>query len=110
MSVSYIETIFIGVADLEQAKNWYLPVIGAPQYCSDQIAVYETGETLFVLSVQKEGSERPVVNFQGKELEKLWQHLLALGYEVNDLKNYEDFKTFELTDPFGNRLGFINHQ
>ncbi|MBG9795855.1 hypothetical protein ABD76_26795 [Paenibacillus dendritiformis] len=107
--IERIDTVFVRVPDLEEAKTWYMEVLGlALKWENDHIAVLGLGETPLTLLKTEASSFRPAAeaafNFYVKDAEAAHRHLRAAGVEVSAVEEGDGVKWFSFQDHCGNRL------
>lgn len=110
-----VKTVIYHVSDLPRAKEWYARAFGVqpyfdePFYVGFNIAGFELGLDPDT-SASSPGNS--VVAYWGvKDIAAEYERLLALGAtkkgEIKDVG--EGLMVAEVTDPFGNVLGLIQH-
>jgi len=106
-------TIGIPVRDLERSIAWYRAAfsLGEPdQVPMEGLAEYDLGAFWLQLAAAPDqaGGQGISVNISVADAADVRQDLIGKGVSVSELQRYEGVvEFFELTDPDGNRIGFV---
>jgi catechol 2,3-dioxygenase-like lactoylglutathione lyase family enzyme len=106
-------TVGIPVRDIDRATEWYRAALslGEPdQIPLDGLVEFDLGPFWLQLATAPElaGREGITVNISVADATELRRALESRGLTVSDMQRFEGVvEFFELTDPDGNKIGFV---
>ncbi len=106
-------TVGIPVRDLDRAISWYQSAfeLGEPdQIPMEGLAEFDLGAFWLQLALAPElaGRDGISVNISVKDASAQQQNFVQRGLTVTELQRFEGVvEYFELTDPDGNKIGFV---
>lgn len=106
-----VGAIFVPVADIEAARDWYVELLGyptVPEILFGHLAVFVLGEQSSDLVLDSkiyradEHRSTPLFHFNAGNAEQAREHVRAIGaIEVSDIQHNQ---WFTFADPYGNVL------
>jgi catechol 2,3-dioxygenase-like lactoylglutathione lyase family enzyme len=102
----------------DRARRFYADLLGLrelrkpPNLAVDGGAWFECGELMVHLGVEDDfrPARRAHLGFLVSDLQSLAQKLRASGYDIVDAKPLEGFDRLYTSDPFGNRIEFMERR
>ncbi|MCR6097560.1 VOC family protein [Salipaludibacillus agaradhaerens] len=113
-AVKRIDTVFLQVANLEDAISWYKDVFGFNSVFErherhERYTVLEVGETAITLmeknSVNKDALTHPILYFFADDIEKTHYKVKEHSLACSDITSEDGVTFFEFKDLDGNPLG-----
>ena len=95
------------VSDIEKSLSWYKKWLGEPDVVPmEGVAEYELNKDVW-LQLSYEGTEKSSIIIGIEDIKSCKQILGDNGIETGEIQDYEVVLVFDIYDPDGNRISFV---